>query len=670
MREATYRDLNQGKLGIFRFNFWWYGEWKEVVVDDRLPVDTNTQELLYAHNTSEPDEFWVCLLEKAYAKLVGCYENLIGASTGFGTVLLTGGVSEYIRFEDVDPAEIFELLSRMQAMNSMFSCAILGPGETTEGKTKEGLFTIHAYCLIKLAKQNTKQNQLKLLVVSMRMLMVMMMMMMTIMMMAMCIIMKYDDNDDEEEEGEEEEEEGGGGGGAMSVQYQGKEVGLVKLRNPWGKKEWNGPWSDSSEEWNGLTEEERKRTNLEVKDDGEFWMDIHDLVKHFSFVDMCHMDPFAITSFEGTEEKTSARKWHTFREDGQWVEKITSGGNDNSKDIYWKNPQYLLEIREGDGDVQTVISLMHRFFREEIKVGTHLYKLKPGYPTPLPEKFDEYATKMETKMKEKKLQDSTFGIFLAPGSYVIVPYNISNESAEFVLRVFTDVAVKIRSLDDVETVNPYHHHHHHLTPPHSKTITFNISHNPLVDLDLSFSHQKSRDGLLTLADTKECWDFVNLCQRHFRACDIDDSGTVDINELLPYYDMSHGKLNKCVAVNICIRYADQKGRMFFDDFCQSLARLRTLTKIYLKHCDDNVTFTSVSIYICTVIINNIIIIIVITIVAIIIIFLIITTTITTLLLLNIIIIIVVVLVLVVVAAVAVVVLVTKWFPYTMNPRST
>eukprot|EP00106_Octopus_bimaculoides_P008704 XP_014776146.1 PREDICTED: calpain-A-like [Octopus bimaculoides] len=458
MREATYRDLNQGKLGIFRFNFWWYGEWKEVVVDDRLPVDTNTQELLYAHNTSEPDEFWVCLLEKAYAKLVGCYENLIGASTGFGTVLLTGGVSEYIRFEDVDPAEIFELLSRMQAMNSMFSCAILGPGETTEGKTKEGLFTIHAYCLIKLAK----------------------------------------------------------------VQYQGKEVGLVKLRNPWGKKEWNGPWSDSSEEWNGLTEEERKRTNLEVKDDGEFWMDIHDLVKHFSFVDMCHMDPFAITSFEGTEEKTSARKWHTFREDGQWVEKITSGGNDNSKDIYWKNPQYLLEIREGDGDVQTVISLMHRFFREEIKVGTHLYK------------FDEYATKMETKMKEKKLQDSTFGIFLAPGSYVIVPYNISNESAEFVLRVFTDVAVKIRSLDDVETVNP----------------------------------------------------------RHFRACDIDDSGTVDINELLPYYDMSHGKLNKCVAVNICIRYADQKGRMFFDDFCQSLARLRTLTKIYLKHCDDNVTFTS------------------------------------------------------------------------------
>jgi calpain-15 len=29
----------------------------------------------------------------------------------------------------------------------------------------------------------------------------------------------------------------------------GKEVRLVQIRNPWGKKEWTGDWSDSSKLW-------------------------------------------------------------------------------------------------------------------------------------------------------------------------------------------------------------------------------------------------------------------------------------------------------------------------------------------------------------------------------------------------------------------------------------
>lgn len=32
--------------------------------------------------------------------------------------------------------------------------------------------------------------------------------------------------------------------GANKVRVRGKEIELVRIRNPWGQKEWNGDWSD------------------------------------------------------------------------------------------------------------------------------------------------------------------------------------------------------------------------------------------------------------------------------------------------------------------------------------------------------------------------------------------------------------------------------------------
>jgi hypothetical protein len=63
-----------------------------VIVDDYLPYNQHGK-LIYAH-CLDKNEIWVPLLEKAYAKLHGCYAALESGTETTAFLDLTGGAPE------------------------------------------------------------------------------------------------------------------------------------------------------------------------------------------------------------------------------------------------------------------------------------------------------------------------------------------------------------------------------------------------------------------------------------------------------------------------------------------------------------------------------------------------------------------------------------------------
>ena len=62
---------------------------------------------------------------------------------------------------------------------------------------------------------------------------------------------------------------------------------MIQLRNPWGKFEWNGAWSDGSKEWaqNPIISQDLKYAS--DASDGKFWMTYADFKSKFTIVHVC-----------------------------------------------------------------------------------------------------------------------------------------------------------------------------------------------------------------------------------------------------------------------------------------------------------------------------------------------------------------------------------------------
>lgn len=60
------QSFSENYSGIFHFRFWLYGEWVDVVIDDRLPVWPDGK-LVFCSNKQQPNEFWGPLLVRFFS---------------------------------------------------------------------------------------------------------------------------------------------------------------------------------------------------------------------------------------------------------------------------------------------------------------------------------------------------------------------------------------------------------------------------------------------------------------------------------------------------------------------------------------------------------------------------------------------------------------------------
>ncbi|XP_068183431.1 calpain-2 catalytic subunit-like [Antennarius striatus] len=548
------QSFNEGYAGIFHFQFWLFGEWVDVVIDDRLP--TRDGKLLFVHS-AEGSEFWSALLEKAYAKVHGCYEALTGGNTIEGCEDFTGGISEAYTL-DKAPPNLFQIVKKALSLGSLMGCSIdITNSHETEAVTALKLVKGHAYSVT----------------------------------------------------------------GAEEVIFRGRPLQLIRIRNPWGQVEWTGAWSDGSKEWKCVSEAESSKLNHVAEDGEFWMsfsdfkrqfsrLEICNLTPDtLTSDDVRHWNHY---QFEGMWRTGSTaggcrNNSATFSSNPQFVVCLEDVDDDpvDGKD----GCTFLVGLMQKDGRQRK------RLNHNLETIGFAIYKV----PAQLKGRSNVHLGPDVLLRQRAVAMSKTFintrevcdRFKLPPGEYAIVPSTFQpHKNGSFILRVFSEKQAATSPLEeDIHAEIEEEEISESDVDPNFKKIFMQLAGN---DMEVSafelvgilnkvvtrrsdiktdgFSLEtcrlivslldKDESAKLGLMEFHVLWNKIQRYLNIFRKHDSDNSGTMSSHEMRHAAAEAGFNINSGVLQAIVNRYADTQYAIDFDNFVGCLIKLEMLFKMF------------------------------------------------------------------------------------------
>ncbi|KAF3847165.1 hypothetical protein F7725_020193, partial [Dissostichus mawsoni] len=151
-------------------------------------------------------------------------------------------------------------------------------------------------------------------------------------------------------------------------------VDLVRLLNPWGNTEWEGPWNDMQGERGGAEQA------AESEAGGRGVLDVvSDFQQNFETLEVCHLT-------EPIDERGSSVPWCNTMHHGNWVPYISAGGS-VKEGSFWQNPQFYFTLSEVDSSTAStqktcsfVLALMQKHQRRrgvDLNIALHIFPAHP-----------------------------------------------------------------------------------------------------------------------------------------------------------------------------------------------------------------------------------------------------------------------------------------------------